>query len=219
MLTVREGSGRFMTAAPLSKGELLRAKSGTGGLSNLSGDGERSGIIPTPWAGASASGESWPASQAWAPREVPAGAWAPRGARARSVPPEVLGQAETSVSPALGRTGDTMEARPGATETGRGPKERRSQGSWAELGTAKRNDLGVVTHGMRQSRGVGSRVSNPRTSSFLESPRGWSFILGSRVRVSVGTACGIVRPSVVSVRDQMPVAKMGDRTQPNGRST
>jgi hypothetical protein len=49
MLTVREGSGRFMTAAPLSKGELLRAKSGTGGLSNLSGDGERSGIISTPW--------------------------------------------------------------------------------------------------------------------------------------------------------------------------
>jgi hypothetical protein len=86
MLTVREGSGRFMTAAPplprvsscepkvapvsfpisaetenvrlrtvhdssppTSKGELLRAKSGTGGLSNLGGDGERSGIIPTPW--------------------------------------------------------------------------------------------------------------------------------------------------------------------------
>jgi hypothetical protein len=49
MLTVRECSGRFVTAAPLSKGELLRAKSGTGGLSNLSGDGERSGIIPTPW--------------------------------------------------------------------------------------------------------------------------------------------------------------------------
>jgi hypothetical protein len=72
MLTVREGSGRFMTAAPLSKGELLRAKSGTGGLSNPSGDGERSGILPTPWAGASASGESWPASQAWAHRGVPA---------------------------------------------------------------------------------------------------------------------------------------------------
>jgi hypothetical protein len=82
MLTVREGSGRFMTAAPLSRGELLRAKSGTGGLSNLSGDRERSRILPTPWAGASASGESWPASQAWAPREVQAGAWAPRGARA-----------------------------------------------------------------------------------------------------------------------------------------
>jgi hypothetical protein len=27
----------------------MRAKSGTGGLFNLSGDGERSGIIPTPW--------------------------------------------------------------------------------------------------------------------------------------------------------------------------
>jgi hypothetical protein len=49
MLAVREGSIRFVTAAPLSKGELLRAKSGTGGLSNLSGDGERCGIIPTPW--------------------------------------------------------------------------------------------------------------------------------------------------------------------------
>jgi hypothetical protein len=45
MLTVREDSERFMTAAPLSKGELLRAKSVTGGLSNLSGDGERSGIM------------------------------------------------------------------------------------------------------------------------------------------------------------------------------
>jgi hypothetical protein len=41
-LAVGEGSGRFMTAAPLSKGELLRAKSGAGGLSNSSGDGERS---------------------------------------------------------------------------------------------------------------------------------------------------------------------------------
>jgi hypothetical protein len=49
MLTAGEGSGRFMTAAPLSKGELLRAKSGTGGLSSLSGDGERSRINPTPW--------------------------------------------------------------------------------------------------------------------------------------------------------------------------
>jgi hypothetical protein len=41
-LTAGEGSGRFITAAPISKGELLRAKSGTGGLSSLSGDGERS---------------------------------------------------------------------------------------------------------------------------------------------------------------------------------
>jgi hypothetical protein len=41
MLTVREGSGRFVTGAPLSKGRLLRAKSGTGGLSNLSGGGKR----------------------------------------------------------------------------------------------------------------------------------------------------------------------------------
>jgi hypothetical protein len=52
MLTCRlaagEGSGRFMTAAPLSKGELLRAKSGAGGLlSNSSGDGERSRIAGT----------------------------------------------------------------------------------------------------------------------------------------------------------------------------
>jgi hypothetical protein len=45
-LTVGEGSGRFMTAAPLSKGELLRAQSGAGDLlSNSSGDGERSRIM------------------------------------------------------------------------------------------------------------------------------------------------------------------------------
>jgi hypothetical protein len=46
-LTAGAGSGRFMTAAPLSKGELLRAKSGTGGLSNSSGDGERSRMAGT----------------------------------------------------------------------------------------------------------------------------------------------------------------------------
>jgi hypothetical protein len=36
---------------------------------------------------------------------------------------------------------------------------------------------------------------------------------------SVGIAYGIVRPAEVRVRDQMPVAKMGGRTQPDGRST
>jgi hypothetical protein len=46
-LAVGGGSGRFMTAAPLSKGELLRAKSGAGDLSNSSGDGERSRMAGT----------------------------------------------------------------------------------------------------------------------------------------------------------------------------
>jgi hypothetical protein len=63
MLTCRlaagEGSGRFMTAAPLSKGELLRAKSGAGDLlSNSSGDGERSRMAGTSCMGPS-MGAGW----------------------------------------------------------------------------------------------------------------------------------------------------------------
>jgi hypothetical protein len=47
-LTAGEGSGSgFVTAAPLSKGKLLRAISGAGGLPSLSGDGERSRIAGT----------------------------------------------------------------------------------------------------------------------------------------------------------------------------
>jgi hypothetical protein len=50
-----------------------------------------------------------------------------------------------------------------------------SQGSSAELGTA-RNDLGIVTHRMRQSKKVSPWVFNPQTSNLLESPRrSWSF--------------------------------------------
>jgi hypothetical protein len=50
-----------------------------------------------------------------------------------------------------------------------------SQGSSAELGTV-RNDLGIVTRRMRQSKEVGPWVSNPRTSNLLETPRlSWSF--------------------------------------------
>jgi hypothetical protein len=83
--------------------------------------------------------------------------------------PEELGQAGTWVSPALGRTGDTSEARAEATE--KRPRGQKNQGSWAELGTAMGNDLGVVTHRMRQSNEVDPRVSNPRTSCFLELSR------------------------------------------------
>jgi hypothetical protein len=57
-LAVGEGSGRFMTAAPLSKGELLRAKSGAGGLSNSSEDGERSRMAGTSCMGPS-MGAGW----------------------------------------------------------------------------------------------------------------------------------------------------------------
>jgi hypothetical protein len=40
---------------------------------------------------------------------------------------------------------DTIVARAEATENER-PRGQKNQGSWAELGTAMGNDLGVVTH-------------------------------------------------------------------------
>jgi hypothetical protein len=58
-LTPGEGSGRFMTAAPLAKGELLGATSGGGDLlSNSSGDGERSRMAGTSCMGPS-MGAGW----------------------------------------------------------------------------------------------------------------------------------------------------------------
>jgi hypothetical protein len=45
------------------------------------------------------------------------------------------------------------------------------------------------------------------------------FIESSRGRVSVGTACGTVRVSMVSARGRTQAAKMDDCIQPNGQST
>jgi hypothetical protein len=58
------------------------------------------------------------------------------------------------------RTGDTTGVSAEATGNEKRPREQTNQGSWADWATVRGNDLGVVTSGMHQSRGVFFRGAN-----------------------------------------------------------